>query len=135
MGTLRTNRTDLTLWAICTVGTDFTLRTNRTDLALWATCATCTGCCDNNSCLAKSAQTSSKCGTGVAGADCSWCPIGTFCQGGGCVDCATNCPQGCCNTVGDCILYSDQSDTKCGKDGQGCMDCSGAVCISGGCWI
>ncbi len=91
------------------------------------------GCCQGNTCLSTSQQTTSACGK--SGAVCAACGSGKTCSAGSCVttsSCATTC-SGCCY-LGSCISTFLQSETTCGKNGATCASCTGTqTCNAGVC--
>ncbi len=89
--------------------------------------ATCDGCCDGPTCVARAAVTDARCGSG--GEACEACPPGAFCKGGcfqrmdacGPANCA-----GCCE--GD-FCATGVHNGACGHGGQLCQLCGdGAQC-------
>ncbi len=95
-----------------------------------------TDSCSNGSCVC--AATGSPCPQGeeCTQTDCEACipDCAGKCQGADdtcgstCPD--NNCTDGCCTSAHECILYANQSDSVCGKDGDPCQDCEimGEVC-------
>lgn len=112
------------------------------------TCGTGGGACVD--CTADARTDSCSNGSCVCAATGSPCPQGEECTQTGCEactpDCAgkcqgaddtcgstcpdNNCTDGCCNGSHECILYTNQGDSVCGKDGENCQDCEimGEVC-------
>lgn len=91
----------------------------------------CTGCCQDNVCVAGSLATA----CGVNGGQCGTCGAAQTCTAGVCVGAskctAKNC-AGCC--VGDTCM-SGSADGDCGTGGAACTSCSalGDVCSKGAC--
>jgi hypothetical protein len=97
------------------------------------TAGSCSGCCQGNTCVAKSSDTA--CGPGSVCQDCT--AFGQICVGGECID-----PYGCnpATCVGCCIgglCAVGNQDIACKESfpGRACMSCAarGLHCVSGGC--
>jgi len=106
------------------------------------TCGTGGGDCVD--CTADARSDSCSASVCVCAATGSPCPQGEECAPTGCEgctpDCAgkcqdaddgcgspcpnNSCTDGCCTGAHECILYVNQSDSVCGKDGGTCMDCA-----------
>lgn len=87
-------------------------------------CASCSGCCDGTTCLPLASQSKLSCGK--SGSKCQTCEAGETCEAGACIPdkniCSPkSCPNGCCDTSGECILFS--SWTSCSKGGVQCAFC------------
>ena len=97
--------------------------------------ATCTGCCDGNTCLTAPMQSDAKCHVGSM-TTCQACPSGFSCVANNscakqtAICDAASCPSGCCDS-GICL----QADpTHCGKAGSTCSTCAaGTLCTAGTC--
>jgi hypothetical protein len=93
----------------------------------------CAGCCNGNTCVARTQQDNSRCGAN--GAACSPCSSGQSCTNGSCGSetCnATTCPAGCCSSDGQCLLGT--SKASCGKGGAACAACAAAeTCTNQAC--
>jgi len=94
------------------------------------------GCCQGNSCVPTTAQTSTTCGVG--GGTCQSCAAGGgICNNGTCQTVqmcnAGSCPNGCCQG-NNCVPFSAQSPGTCGTAGQACRACGvNQTCITGSC--
>lgn len=93
------------------------------------TTASCSsGCCQGKACIPYWSQTNLICGTGKI---CAPCPPTDVCGGGQCLTATCGSCAGCC--VGG--FCSAASNTKCGKNGSFCIDCTkfSAICCGGRC--
>lgn len=83
------------------------------------------GCCNGNTCVAYSAQSTTECGT--AGAACAPCGGGQTCSSGVC-SCGGSTCNGCCNGSA-CLAYASETTLLCGASGATCQPCgSGLDC-------
>ena len=86
------------------------------------------GCCDSTGkCILSGGQDTTHCGT--QGQTCGSCADGQTCTQGACLDgppsdCTAGCPNGCCDSSGNC--QSGSNDTNCGSDGDSCFQCTGS---------
>jgi hypothetical protein len=107
-------------------------------------CAACNpttcpnGCCTLGACIPVTKQNYQQCGnndSGGGGLVCIACDIrdpSSGCVNGRCQACnATTCPNGCCDTRGDCVSPNWE---KCGTGGAACVKCAlEETCSNGQC--
>jgi hypothetical protein len=97
----------------------------------------CQGCCDaNGNCVIGDTEQS----CGKAGIACKECGSGEICGADRVcktptVNCdATSCPDGCCDTSGNCVKLANQDKQNCGQGGGACNTCAASQeCASGKC--
>jgi hypothetical protein len=93
--------------------------------AIQCDAASCSGCCNGNTCETAAGETTAMCGTATAGAACGPCGVNQTCTGGACA-CDASFPTGCggvcVNTVSDA--------NNCGRCGH---SCGAGLCTAGLC--
>jgi C2 domain len=86
-------------------------------------CSSCDGCCINGTqCMPGSSAAA--CGT--SGATCTTCNSKESCVNGQCqaISCdKTSCPSGCCTANNQCIPFTQQNLSVCGKAAEACHVC------------
>ncbi len=90
--------------------------------------SSCGGCCQNDKCMAGSAQQA----CGMNGEVCKQCTGGTACHKGACKPCGLEtCPNGCCQNM---TCMNGNTEAACGANGNPCTSCGpDQECKGGAC--
>jgi hypothetical protein len=98
-----------------------------------SSCKTC--CTSENDCLPDTQLSEAACGNG--GEACHPCGGNDKCLQGQCIydqPCFSYCKDGCCTPQGQCVGYTTQTTTQCGKGGSPCAGCGTSLsCLDGDC--